>query len=66
MAGRSAIEGLEMGFGKKRPWPNLTYQLQTFLNPFAAQQSVCITTTDFMITAEQDTKHSSRVTETLN
>jgi len=48
---------------KNRLWLNLTYQLQTFLNPFAAHQSVCITTRDSMIAAEQDTKQISRVTE---
>jgi len=48
MEGKSANEGLEMRYGKKRPWPNLTYQLQAFLNPFTAQQLVRITTRDLM------------------
>lgn len=51
---------------KKWPWPNLTYQLQTFLNPFTATQSVCITTRDSVIVAEQDTKQNIRVTEICN
>jgi hypothetical protein len=66
MEGRSANEGLEMGYVKKRPWPNLTYQLQMFLGPFTAQQLVCITERDLTIAAEQDTKQSSRVTEIFN
>jgi hypothetical protein len=55
-----------MRYGKKRPWPNSTYQLQTFLNPIAAQQSVCTTARDSMIATEQDTKQSNRVTEIFN
>jgi hypothetical protein len=55
-----------MRYGKKRPLPNLTYQLQTFLNSFAAQQSVYIPTRDSTIAAEQDTKYNSCVSEIIN
>jgi hypothetical protein len=66
MAERSANKGLEMRYGNKRSLPKLTYQLRTFLNNFAAQQSKCISSRDAMIAAEQDTKHSDRVTEIIN
>jgi hypothetical protein len=66
MAERPANKGLEIRYGKKRSLPKLTYQLRTFLNTFAAQQSKCVPSRDAMIAAEQETKHSNRVTEIIN